>query len=171
MWDNGVNILIRIYCKIVWNSFFYRFIEINRLFFHNSRKTTDVTNNMNHGSAVFRCPSKPWQWQRASMHNTRALKLKQLNGIQPSFILLFTSVIISAVTCQNIFSKKGQYVGTYPQVSVRGQTKRCWWTSRAGRSLERSAADKSVESTAVPPRHSSCPANHTGNDTQPQAEI
>ncbi len=29
-----------------------------------------------------------WQW--ASMDNTRTLKLKQLNGIQPSFVLLST---------------------------------------------------------------------------------
>lgn len=41
------------------------------------------------------------------MHKTRTLKLKQLNGIQPSSILLFISVIFPTVTCQNVSCEKG----------------------------------------------------------------
>ncbi len=34
-------------------------------------KGAGVTNNINNGSALFKCPSKPWQCDWASMHNTR----------------------------------------------------------------------------------------------------
>lgn len=56
---------------------------------------TGVTNNMS--LFVSRVPSKPWQW--TSTHMAKALKVKQLNGIQLSFILLF-----APVTWQNILS-------------------------------------------------------------------
>lgn len=39
-----------------------------------------------------------WQW--ASVHNISTLKLKQLNGIQPSLILLSTPVLFSTVAHQ-----------------------------------------------------------------------
>lgn len=39
-----------------------------------------------------------WQW--ASMHNTKTLKVKQLNGIQPSFISSFSPVLF--LLCQNV---------------------------------------------------------------------
>ncbi len=57
-----------------------------------SRKNTGVTNNSNDSFILFECPSK--SWQRASEHNARTLTLKQLNGIQPSFVLLFTPVLL-----------------------------------------------------------------------------
>lgn len=53
---------------------------------HN-RKSTGVSNNMNNGSVLSKCPSNLW----VSMYNTRTLK--QLNGIQPSLVLLFTPVL------------------------------------------------------------------------------
>lgn len=41
------------------------------------------------------------------MHNTRTLKVKQLNGIPPSLILLFTLVLF--LMCQNIFGEESQF--------------------------------------------------------------
>ncbi len=59
------------------------FVTANSLTWH-SRKSTGFTNIIRDGFVLFKCPSKPWQW--ASKANTRTLKLKQLNWIQPSFI-------------------------------------------------------------------------------------
>lgn len=42
-----------------------------------------VTNCVNDGSALFKCASKPWVWQRACMQNIR--HLKHLHFIYPSF--------------------------------------------------------------------------------------
>ncbi len=47
-----------------------------------------VNSNINGGSGLLKCLGKP-----ARMHNTVTLNLKQLNGIQPSLILLFTPVL------------------------------------------------------------------------------
>ncbi len=44
------------------------------------------------------------------MHDTGTLKLKQLNGIQASFILLFTRAF-PTVTCQNGFRGKRVIAG------------------------------------------------------------
>ncbi len=50
-------------------------------------KSTGVTDNINDGSVPIKYPSEP-QWCD-SFHNTRTLKLKQLNGIHPWFIFFF----------------------------------------------------------------------------------
>lgn len=50
----------------------------------NSNKSTAVIYNINNGSVIFEYPSEPWQC--VSMHNSRALKLKRLHGIQPSYV-------------------------------------------------------------------------------------
>lgn len=73
---------------------------------YHSRKSTGVTNNTNDGSVLFRCFKKPWQW--SSMFSTRTLKLKQVNGIQPSLFLLFTPVLFwkrPFVFCSSILWK------------------------------------------------------------------
>lgn len=41
------------------------------------------------------------------MHNTRALKQKPLNSIQPSLILLFIPMLFSTAACQNDIHEKG----------------------------------------------------------------
>lgn len=41
---------------------------------HLRKKNSDVTNNINNGSALFTCPSKSWQW--VSKHSTRTLKVR-----------------------------------------------------------------------------------------------
>lgn len=65
-----------------------------------SRKSTGVGYHVNDGSLLLAYPSQPWQW--VCMHNTRTLKVQQLNGIQLLFISLFT-----LMTCQNGFCEKG----------------------------------------------------------------
>ncbi len=47
-----------------------------------SKKSTGVTNGINDGSVLFRCPSESWQSGK-----------KMENGTQPSLILLFTDVL------------------------------------------------------------------------------
>lgn len=59
---------------------------------HHIRKGSGVTDNLNCGSVLFKCPrKKSWQW--ASTHDTKIQKLKRLNGLHLSFISLFTPVL------------------------------------------------------------------------------
>ena len=88
-----------------------------------SRDTTGVTNNINKGSVPFTCPCK--SFQRASVHNTRTLRLAHLNGMQLLFMLLITPVLfllydkMSAVKLQwshswlNVFFFLLQYNARY----------------------------------------------------------
>lgn len=43
---------------------------------------------------------------KKGVNNVRTLNLEQLNGIQPSLILLFTPHLTRAVTCQNVLCDK-----------------------------------------------------------------
>lgn len=54
-------------------------------------KSTGVTSNSDGGSIQVSRYAQT-VWQLAGVHNTRSLKLKQLNGIQPLLILSVTRV-------------------------------------------------------------------------------
>ena len=72
-----------------------------------SRKSAGVTNYINYACVIFKLY---YIIGHDSMHNTRTLEWKQLNGIQPSFILLFTPdisyhikmfwMIMAGITCK-----------------------------------------------------------------------
>lgn len=52
---------------------------------HRSFIHSRFSNNINNGFVLFKCSSKTWQWWLwTCMHNTRAVKSKQLNGTQPT---------------------------------------------------------------------------------------
>ncbi len=55
---------------------------------YHSRKSSGVTKKITDGFVLFKCPSKP------SVTVSRTLKLKQLNGMRPLLILLFTPVLL-----------------------------------------------------------------------------
>lgn len=80
------------------------FISVDWLFFFKAdiliclgQKSTGVANNISDGSDVFNYPFESWQWA-----NTRTLKPKRLNGVEPSLIL-FYSCAFPTVTCLNVF--------------------------------------------------------------------
>ena len=63
-------------------------------------KSTGLNNNMDDGS-IPSVPVGQYTDSEAGMHTTRALDLKQMYGIQTSFILLFTLVQILQSTSLN----------------------------------------------------------------------
>lgn len=63
------------------------------------KNNTVAAKNINSGSVTIQVFQLGMTvWQRASMYNRRSLKLMQLNGIQPSRILLFKLVLLFFLT-------------------------------------------------------------------------